>query len=371
VVLACVLYGWIAWGMITRPSDTKSYVDLSEQWAQAGQIPKSHFLFPTSIIAVYRSGLVPSYAAAGLAVLLAFYSLTVLLLYGIFYRAADGHPALGRPAVIAGLAVATLLAQPAQFSTSYEIGYFWPTQHDNATSALAKPFSIITFLCAAWCLSRRKRPADAVCVLAALATVAGALSKPSFLICLLPAAVLVALVRLLGGKDLTIAGLIACLLLPAALVLVWQYAQTYAERASAVNHDRIIWAPLEVMSHYSSSLVSRCLLSVAFPLAVTMLFWNRARRDVALLLAWGSFLIGASYAYLLAEEIRKLDGNFLWSPYAGAFILLMASTLFWMQQLAVEGFRTSRRHWCCAALFFLQAAAGLVVIRRYWATFSI
>ncbi|MEO8370761.1 MAG: hypothetical protein ABI806_16370 [Candidatus Solibacter sp.] len=364
-----VLYGRIAWGMISHQSDTKAYVQMAVEWNRTGIRPKSHFLFPLLTVATYHSGLVSSFPAAEMVVLLACYWSTALLLYGLLYWAFRDHAWLGRPWVLALCALAILVAQPLDFRNEYEIGFFWPTQFDNPPSALAKPFSVTAFLCAAWSLANRRRLDPALCAISAAATVAGALSKPSFLICLAPAAGAIALVRLLWRKDISITGLALCMLIPAVLVLGWQFSQTFAAKAvSSEYHDTIIWAPMAVMRHYSSDLIMKCLLSVAFPLAATLLHWNRARTDTAMLLAWASFFIGAFYAYTLAERTSLLAGNFLWSPYAATFILIFAAVLFWLRELARSGPRGWRswRHAVLASLLLLHAGCGLMGIQSYW-----
>jgi len=364
-----VLYGRIAWTMITHQSDTKYYVYLAGEWDRTGIMTKSHFLLPKLIVATYHSGLVSSFSAAAMIVLLACYWSTALLLYWLFYRAFRNHEWLGRPWVLALCVLAIVLAQPLEFREPYQIGYFWPTQHDNPPSALAKPFSVTAFLFSAWCLANRRRLSPGLCAVSAAATILAALSKPSFLICLVPAAAAIALERLLLRKNISISGLALCMLVPALLVLGWQYSQTFAGPAVGPEYrDSIIWAPLVVMRHYSSDLILKCLLSITFPLGVTVLYWNRARTDIAMLLAWTSFLFGAFYAYTLAERLRTFDGNFLWSPYAATFILIFATALFWLRELervGPPGWR-SWRHTVAAALLLLHATSGLIVIERYW-----
>ncbi|MEO8370760.1 MAG: hypothetical protein ABI806_16365 [Candidatus Solibacter sp.] len=366
-LMFCVLHGRIAWDLINYPSDSKAYVTMAEQWSKTGVRPKSHFLFPALTVAAYRSGLVSSFPAAEIAVLLASYSITAILIYWLLYRALRGRPWLGRPWLLAACALVIVLAQPLDYGGGYEIGYFWPTQHDNPPSALAKPFLVISFLGTAWCLAHRRRLGLGLCAISAAATVAGALSKPSFLICLLPAAGAIGLVRLVRRKDISITGLALCILVPGFLVLAWQYVQTFAGTSVAREyHDTIIWAPLVVMRHYSSDLVLKCVLSVAFPLGVTVLYWSRARTSTAMLLAWVSFLIGALYAYTLGEKANLMAGNFLWSPYAATFVLIVASALFFFRETpSLRGWRPV----LCAALFTLHGAAGVMAAARYWRHF--
>jgi hypothetical protein len=53
------------------------------------------------------------------------------------------------------------------------------------------------------------------------------------------------LVRLIRREEISITGLMACLIVPAGLVLCWQFAQTFAGSQAKLQYtDTIIWAPL-------------------------------------------------------------------------------------------------------------------------------
>ncbi len=178
-----------------------------------------------------------------------------------------------------------------------------------------------------------------------------------------------ALIRLICGRNLSLLPLIAGLFVPAAVVLGWQYYETYAGTAGNVEYrDSIIWAPLMVMRHHSTDLFSKLLASIIFPLLVLALYWKRARRDLRLILAWLCFLFGLLYTYTLAEKTRAFAGNFLWSGYAAVFVLFIASVMFWIGALAVRPATVWgwARNFVCGRAFLLHAASGAVITWRWY-----
>jgi hypothetical protein len=144
---------------------------------------------------------------------------------------------------------------------------------------------------------------------------------------------------------------------------------TYAGYASSLAYrDRIVWAPLLVMHYYSSHLAMQFLYSIAFPLAVLAFYWSRARRDAELMLAWAAFLVASFYMYMLAEKAHALAGNFAWSGYAAAFILFVATVLFWLRQFPEPPGNLWRwaRTGICGAFLVLHAARGAMVTWLYF-----
>ena len=359
--LICAVYGPIVWGALSGPSDYTAHVHYAELLYQKGQISAPHFLYQAIVAALYSTGLISTFRATGLIVVLVFYALMALLMYGLLFTAVHEDARLGRAPVLFAVALAVLLAQPLVRTGWYEIGYFWPESYATPTFVLLKPLAVATFACTVWYLSKRRGVTLSLWALFFVVTVAGALSKPSFLICLVPAAVILSIARIAQRKPLSVGALLVGLCLPTAAVLGGQYYLSYSAHAGLVGyHDSIIWAPLKVMRHHTTGLLRKFLLSIVFPLLVSALYWNRARRDLALVLAWCSFLVGSFYAYTLAEKIRFADGNFLWSAYITLFVLFVMSALFWMRQLAGRPPRSwfSWRDLLCCGALALHAFCG-------------
>lgn len=364
-LIITAIYGIIAWGMLTGSPDFRAHIKYAKVLNETGQPPIPHFLLQALIVALFRIHLAPSLVSAGGLVLLGAYALLALTMYGLLWRLFRESP-WGRPLFLFLAALAILLAQPISLSHAYQLGYFWPEPYAIPTSTLLKPFALAGFACAAWYVSRRCQPGLRLVALFALATAAGALSKPSFLICIAPAAVLLAAYRLARRLPICPAGLLAGLYLPAAVVLGWQFYQTYSGHgAPAAYHDTIGWAPLKFMNHYTTGLFSKFLLSILFPLVVAVTYWRRAARDVILQLAWLCFIFGAFYSYMLVEKTHWAAGNFTWSGCIGAFILFVGSAVFWLRQFSY-GLPSGWRRWrvvVCGALLALHAICG---IRMDW-----
>ena len=358
-ILITGLYGAIAWGRFVGGGDFHAHIRFAKVMYETGRPPIPHFLLQALIAAVFGAHLAPSLVSAARFVLIGCYVLTALLMYGLLWIVFR-NSRIGIPLVLFLVGLATLLAQPITVAHAYQLGYFWPEPYGNPTFMLLKPFALAGFACTAWYLSRRCKIDARLVVLFALATAAGALSKPSYLICAVPAAALLVVCRLAQRLPVSLNGLIAGLYLPAAVILGWQFYQTYSGHGTGtVYHDTIVWAPFKFMSHYTTGLFAKLLLTIAFPLAVAILYWKQARRDVFLQLAWLCFLAGAFYSYMLVEQKSWADGNFTWSGCIAAFTLLVASAVFWFRRIssAPRG-RPEWRALLCGALLVLHAVSG-------------
>ncbi len=157
--------------------------------------------------------------------------------------------------------------------------------------------------------------------------------------------------------------LLAGLYFPAVAVLLWQFYITYSGYAPGTGayHDSIMWAPLKFMALVSpAGLFPKFLLSICFPLLVSILYWKQACRDTMLVLAWLCFLFGGLYTYLLAERLYLGAGNMVWSGYIAAFLLFFASIAFWVRQIAParRKERVPGKAIACGVAIGLHASSG-------------
>jgi hypothetical protein len=356
------IYGVIAWGMFIVSGDFVAHISLAQRLYETGRLPAPHFLFHALTAALFAMHLAPSLVFAGRFVLLGCYALLALIMYGLlwilFQTCGSG---IGRPAVLFLAGLATLLAEPITLSHAFAIGFLWPEPYVIPTSTMLKPFALASFLCAAWYLSRRCKIDIRLVSLFALATIAGSLSKPSFIICLLPASAILTIYRLVQGRPVSLTALVAGLGIPAAAVLAWQFYETYSGYStSGMYHDSVMWAPFKILSYWATGLFSKFLLSILFPLVVAIVYWDEARRDSMLQLAWLCFLFGALYSYLLVEKANWAAGNFVWSGYITVFILFVASMVFWLRQAALATSRgwSRTRVLLCGCAIALHAISG-------------
>ncbi|MCY3831582.1 MAG: hypothetical protein OXG85_01120 [Chloroflexi bacterium] len=123
-------------------------------------------------------------------------------------------------------------------------------------------------------------------------------------------------------------------------------------------------------------------LSLLFPLTALALYFEQARRHLYLNMCWIVFAVSAAIAYLLYEDGRRFThGNLIWSSYSAAFLLMLASMLFILEQhrrerelghgdLLVYGIPVSRRVAITSCVFGLHLLSGLVYYYRFTTQFT-
>jgi len=166
--------------------------------------------------------------------------------------------------------------------------------------------------------------------------------------------------------------LFAALCIPMALVLVWQYAFWFGDANSLRSGaHQVVLAPLVTYAYYSSSLGTKFILSIAFPLSLSVLYYRELRHARAAWLAWCTFLVGVIYTYFLAEQLNGqvlFDGNFWWGSQIALFILFVYCASVWLR-LAIHGPRTSKvtsttiRFAICSAILVAHVVCGVFA---YW-----
>jgi hypothetical protein len=341
-LLIAAIYGIIAWGNFISSTGFQGHIKFAQRLYETGRIPVPHFLFHALTAALFATHLVPSLLFAGRFVVVGCYVLIAQVTYALFWTVFRDSR-IGRPSILFLAGLATLLAEPITQSRAYAMGFLWPEPYEIPTSTVLKPFALASFACTAWYLFRRCRIDLRLVILFAFATLAGSLSKPSFIICLLPASAFLLIYRLGRGLPVSLTALLAGLYLPAAIILGWQFYKTYSGYATNdMYHDSLMWAPFKFMvawatgqftAGWAAGLLSKFFLSIVFPLVVTVLYWKQAYHDPALQLAWLCFLFGAFYTYMIVEKVNWAAGNMVWSGYITLFTLFAASMIFWLRQI--------------------------------------
>jgi hypothetical protein len=346
--------------MFIGSPDFATHIVIAQRLYDTGHPPIPHFLFHALTAALFATHLAPSLVSAGRFVLLGCYVLLALIVYGLLWTVFRTSR-IGRPPILFLAGLATLLAQPITLSHAYTLGFLWQEAYQIPTSTMLKPFALASFLCTAWYISRRCTIDIRLVSLFTLATLAGSLSKPSFIICLLPASAILTIYRLTRGLPVSLGGLLAGLGIPAGAVVAWQFYETYSGYAgNSMYHDSVIWAPFKFMSYWAGSLFVKFLLGIVFPLAVTVLYWNKVKFDTMLQLAWLCFLFGSLYTYMFAEKANWSSGNFVWSGYITAFTLFVAAMVFWLREVATATPASWRRGrlLLCGCAIALHAVSG-------------
>jgi hypothetical protein len=246
-------------------------------------------------------------------------------------------------------------------------GYIPANVFHNPTMVLLKPLAMLSFgyaVAALWPKEGQNARAFIPC---ALLTVACALAKPSYTVCILPALVVVAAKRAASRSPIDWKLLLLGFILPASATLVIQYHWTFSDSQIAgvlPGNSHIVFAPLAVMRHYSSWLAAKLLLSLLFPISVLATNFRRVRENSALMLAWVLFAIGAGMAYLLAESgPRMTHGNMLWSAQIAVFLLFVQSaahiSAYFGGALATATGRERRRALASFGCLLLHSAFGI------------
>jgi len=285
--------------------------------------------------------------------------LTVLIIYFWF-----GRDKQNRNWLRAIWAVSLILVAPVMVFVFWDklfyLGYIGLATYHNPTIHLLQPVALLGFLCAVRVFTTQSNTWKVV-LSSILLVILSALIKPNYLLCILPALGLMAVVRLIWKKPVDWRLLIAGFLVPGTLILLVQLLLTYYLPGN--DTSSILFNPLGVMNGYSGYLLPKFFLSILFPLVVLIFNFRRVVRDKPLMLAWVGFLVSVPQMYLLAESgSRFIQGNFLWGAQIMSLILFVASARFiWREELVPK----KSPGWEKTVILIIYAAHFLAGIAYY------
>lgn len=336
------------------------------------------FLFHLLLILI--ANLIPSVNLenASFLVVLAAYVLCAVAVYSLLRHIA-GQPAhtLKLDTVFVGLTLAIMLAGPIAVFGPYSnpnASLIQFNAYHNPTIGLLKPFAVALFLLVLRLLTRPSHKVAVTTLALAGLTILATLAKPSYTLTIAPALALIVGASFLKPLHIPRFALILGVLVPAGLVLGWQYFFLYGPQAqstvyNSVEPARLTFAPLELYLKWwripGYRLLPELVASILFPLVVYLAYFRQARRDTALNLAWLTFLVGAALAYLFVERPREGDGNLVWSGQITLFILFAVSVGFYLKQTSfVERLRFDRWSALCAIAFTAHVVSHLTILLR-------
>jgi hypothetical protein len=257
------------------------------------------------------------------------------------------------------------------------LGYIGINVLHNPTMVILKPCALLLFYTVV-AMYEPARPTTrmktvTICILLTLFSLA---SKPSHVICFLPAVALKVLLDAGKIRKAVLADLVSGFFLPALLILALQYLIAYDDFLPHLprfyeEKCSIIWAPLLVMKTLSPSwLAPKFLLSILFPGAVLLLYLRESREDLHLVLAWMTFACGAAYSYLLAESApRTFQGNFVWSGEISLFILFVVSAHFFLDRAFLKGrLVPSPKNVILMLIFLIHTLSGIILYAAEYAS---
>jgi hypothetical protein len=367
--LSCLLYLPVTIRFFQVVSDYTTHVEFAEKIYRTHQLVVPHFLFhflTIGVVAVAGT----SFQSAALSVLAVFYGLTGLLLYRETARVLiTSQPS--RRALAGGATAALVLGLAVLFMNPilrpggphiYQLGYFWAEPYENPTYSLMKPLALASVVSALPFLTSATASRCSV-MTAAIATAAGALAKPSFVVCLIPAVLILGALRSKEREAVDWTAITLGLLVPGAVIVLLQYYLSYSGLGpQGTYQNAVVFAPFGFFRvRHITYLPAKLALSVAFPAAVYLLYWKCARRDLPLNFALLLFAFGAGYAVFLVEAQRTTHGNFLWGAYVTLFILYLFSATFLVRQLKTTSWKGAQRvrHIAAIALLLAHVASGI------------
>ncbi|MBI1277892.1 MAG: hypothetical protein GC179_07170 [Anaerolineaceae bacterium] len=331
-IVLTVIFTPILLMMIKAGNDYPMHIWWAWYWDKTGLVtePLPHFLYQVLVIVFEHILPGNSYDGAAVFVGILCYVTTGILLFVLIYPLYGAGSAHMRTLVAALTTLAVMLVGPINFlwgSTNLSFGYIPTNAYNNPTIVLLKPFALLLFLFALRTLNSTSASRITI-VGCAIVTILGTIAKPNYAIAFLPAFALVVAYYLLRKRPINWPLLIIGILVPAAEILVWQLNYV---RGSSLSG--FVIASFQVMQLLSpNNLLPKFVLSILFPICVMAAYWQNARNDSALGLAWISFAVGAFYTYFLSETQNYSSGNFTWSGQITLFVLFAASIMFLIRQ---------------------------------------
>jgi hypothetical protein len=327
-------------------SDFMQHAAFARSLCQGSSMPP-HFLFELAVCGIAAPlGGGRAFELAAVAVA----ALAVVAKVVLTYRRIREAGEVGTASLAAlGLLFAMPIFNWWQFPQVY-LGQISPNVWHNPTAIAVLPLAMLLFSAASkmTITERPRRLAGAAAL-----TLLNGLTKPNYLLALLPSWLALLVERAArsrragqtGWRQPAIVG--AAVLAPAAGLLAWQGWRFAAGGG-------VEMAPLAVWRLYSPNIPASILLSLVFPLGVLVLHWKIARRQAPLALAWSVLLVAVLQMALLAERgPRWPHANFFWGAYAANYLLFVESAAL------LAGAPRSTRTTLAWSLLAAHAVAGL------------
>ena len=217
-----------------------------------------------------------------------------------------------------------MIVAPILFFTLNErliVGYIKPNLWHNPTFNLMKPFAVWTFFFVVdhW----KGQLNNNQWIALSLMTSFSILAKPNFILSFLPALSLLLLVQNRSLRRLPWK-LLSAIIIPAVLVLLYQYALKYYGNSS----QQIVFQPFKAVlaaTGNALNIIFFYLLSILFPLLLSIFSKNRIEEKFEFSLVWINFGVAILTAILFVEQPHMNSFNFLWGQNIASFFLFVYS----------------------------------------------
>jgi hypothetical protein len=359
------------------------HLEFAQRMEESGRILLPHFSFHAMTIAVHQVvvSIAPSLALGSddpyvdnswlvscLIVLGVVCALTIFLLKRYLART------IRSDYLAMAIAFSLLIVQPifafAPIDHRYYLGYFTPNIYVIPTQTLLKLTTIALFMMTP--LLFKKGVSWLTIALVMVLVIANGLSKPNYLILMMPALIIMASIEIYKKRQINYA-VFAAMLVSGATVLVWQFIFKFINAENLIYQSSIaVTKPFDVLSTLSDYAPEKIILSIVFPLYVVIAFRREASKDREIIFSWILFLLGASYAIFLAETgPAKYSGNFLWSPQIANFVLFAASARFLFTRIPQDFAKLDRRTAAAVSIFAIHLLCGIFYyVRSFTHTFA-
>ena len=150
------------------------------------------------------------------------------------------------------------------------------------------------------------------------------LAKPNFILSFLPALGLLLLVQNRSLRKLPWK-MLSAIIIPAVLVLLYQYALKYYGSSS----QHLVILPFKAVlaaTGNAFNLIFFYLLSILFPLLLSIFSKNWIEEKFEFSLVWINFGVAILTAILFVEQPHMNSLNFLWGQNIASFFLFIYST---------------------------------------------
>jgi hypothetical protein len=210
----------------------------------------------------------------------------------------------------------------------FYLGNISSNQWHNSTLILAMPLNLLLFY---YSVNRINSERLVDFLMMGFLAIACILCKPNYAMAVLPVlavAVLATNIRL--GHYLKAVSKCLPLVIPSAAILVYQWYFTFVHNDLFQHNTKTVIAPFLVWETFSPHFFLSLLLSITFPLAVLISYYNKM--DRYLIMSWLVFLVALGMFALLAEYPDHEAGNYLWGSIAANYILFLFSAKLLLNQ---------------------------------------
>jgi hypothetical protein len=234
------------------------------------------------------------------------------------------------------------------------LGQISATIWHNPTTILNIPFAILLFYFSMKALKSFKiKPFILVSLLIFLCGI----TKPNYLLAFIPVFfVIICYHFFIKKRDALISKkefitILAIIFIPFLLLSFYQYISLNKGSSSF----GIIIAPLRVWSLYTPSILMSLLLSLAFPISFTLVYFHQIRNNPKVIFSWLVLIVALFQMALFAQAGPGFgDGNFFWGSYIALFILFLTCISCFIKQ-------PINKKWVFVMIIFLlHVISGLI-----------